>query len=196
MILIIDNYDSFVYTLAGYVTRLGFDVSVKRNDALSIADIRELSPSAILLSPGPCTPNEAGICVDLVRQLGASVPILGVCLGHQAIAEAYGGKTVKALKPMHGKKSLIHHEHSLLFKNMPSPFNAGRYHSLVIALDDNTPLNITAWTGEDVIMAVQHQVHPVFGVQFHPESILSSHGMDVLKNFLYFAQDWNKRQGQ
>ncbi len=196
MILIIDNYDSFVYTLAGYVSSLGFETSVRRNDALSVEDVRQLSPDAILLSPGPCTPNEAGICIDLVQNLGAHIPILGVCLGHQAIGQAYGGQTVKAAHPMHGKASKIFHSHSALFGTMPSPFDAGRYHSLVVLLNEDSPLNVTAWTDDEVIMALQHKTHPVFGVQFHPESILSSHGMDVLKNFLYFAQDWNQRQGR
>ncbi len=195
MILIIDNYDSFVYTLAGYVKTLGYAVDVRRNDALTVQEVRDLSPEAVILSPGPCTPNEAGICVELVRDLGASIPMLGVCLGHQAIGEAYGGRTVKAPKPVHGKISAILHDGSSLFKDIPSPFEAARYHSLVVDLDDSSPLHVTARTGDDVIMAVQHAEHPVFGVQFHPESILSAHGMDVLENFLYGARDWNQRQG-
>lgn len=196
MILIIDNYDSFVYTLAGYVTTLGFAVDVCRNDSLSVQDIEDLSPEAIIISPGPCTPSEAGICVDLVRKLGNHIPMLGVCLGHQAIGEAYGGQIVKAPKPVHGKTSAIHHDGSALFRNVLSPFDAARYHSLVIQLGQDSPMTVTAHTDDNIIMAVQHKEHPVYGVQFHPESILSAHGMDVLENFLYGARDWNKRQGR
>ncbi len=194
MILLIDNYDSFVYTLAGYVKTLNHTVEVKRNDAVSVDEVKSLSPTAIILSPGPCTPHEAGICIDLVRDLGAFIPILGVCLGHQAIGEAYGGQTVKAPKPIHGKTSSIMHDRSVLFRNIPNPFEAARYHSLMTDLGESPPLHVTARTDDDVIMAMQHESQPVFGVQFHPESILSQHGMDVLANFLYLAQNWNKKR--
>lgn len=192
MILVIDNYDSFVHTLAGYIHKLGYKTSLKRNDEITLDDIERLTPAAIMISPGPCTPQDSGICIELIKTFGASIPILGVCLGHQAIGESYGGRTIKTT-PMHGKASEIQHNNAPLFQNIPSPFTAGRYHSLITDLPEHCPLNVTAWTTDNIIMAVQHESHPVFGVQFHPESILTDQGIDVLKNFLYFAVDWNKR---
>lgn len=188
MILIIDNYDSFVYTLARYVQKLGGEAIVKRNDEISIDEIIALAPQAIILSPGPCAPDQAGICIELVRQLGSSTPILGVCLGHQAIGEAYGGSTIRAQKPVHGKSGIINHDGSGLFNNLPPEFEAGRYHSLVTDLTNCDQLKVTATSkGADEIMAIQHVEHPVFGVQFHPESILTENGLEIISNFLNFA---------
>ena len=191
MILIIDNYDSFVYTLAGYVQKLGVQTIVKRNDKISLKEIEKLSPNAIIISPGPCTPKDAGICIEIIKQFGKKTPILGVCLGHQAICEAYGGKTIAAKKPTHGKASKIEHDNSVLFNNIPSPINAGRYHSLINDLGLCKELRITALSSEDEIMAVQHIEHPVFGVQFHPESTLTPKGIDIIKNFLNYAKNWH-----
>src|SRR6185503_12466071 len=169
MILLIDNYDSFVYNLARYVRELGHDALVRRHDATSIAEIAALGPSHIILSPGPCTPAEAGISTEVVRRLGATIPILGVCLGHQCIGAAYGGEIVRAGQPMHGKTSMIHHRGEGLLSGLPAPFRATRYHSLVIApasMPDE--LEVTATSEDGEIMAVQHRRHPVHGVQFHP----------------------------
>ena len=189
MILLIDNYDSFVYNLARYLEELGREVSVIRNDALSVDEIRELKPAAIVVSPGPCTPNEAGISLELIERLGPDVPILGVCLGHQAIGQVYGGTVTRALKPVHGKTSAIEHDGRGLFAGLPSPFRVTRYHSLVVDLEDqnNVPLQVQATTSEGEIMAFRHQKYPVFGVQFHPEAILSEHGHALLDNFLQQA---------
>ncbi len=191
MILIIDNYDSFVYTLAGYVQRLGMQTLVKRNDKIGLEEIEDLSPSAIIISPGPCTPKDAGICIEIIKQFGKNIPILGVCLGHQAVGEAYGGKTIAAKKPIHGKASKIEHDNSVLFQNIPSPIKAGRYHSLVNDLSMCKELRITAISNEGDIMAIQHIQHPVFGVQFHPESTLTPMGIDIIKNFLNYAKNWH-----
>ncbi len=191
MILIIDNYDSFVYTLAGYVQRLGMQTLVKRNDKIGLEEIEDLSPSAIIISPGPCTPKDAGICIEIIKQFGKNIPILGVCLGHQAVGEAYGGKTIAAKKPIHGKASKIEHDNSVLFQNIPSPIKAGRYHSLVNDLSMCKELRITAISNEGEIMAIQHIQHPVFGVQFHPESTLTPMGIDIIKNFLNYAKNWH-----
>lgn len=185
MLLVIDNYDSFVYNLVRYARELGAEVQVARNDALDLDGVRALRPSHVLLSPGPQTPREAGICVELVRQLGAQIPVLGVCLGHQCIGEAFGGRTVRARRPMHGKASPVWHTGEGLFAGLPNPFQAGRYHSLVIdpeTLPDE--LLVTARSAEGEIMAVQHRDWPVFGVQFHPESVLTEHGYDLLRAFL------------
>jgi anthranilate synthase component 2 len=190
MILMIDNYDSFTYNLVQYLGELGADVEVYRNDALSVEQVAELEPERIVLSPGPCTPNEAGICVQLIQELGGAIPILGVCLGHQAIGQAYGGRIVHAGQVMHGKVSAIQHKGLGVFRNIPPAFEATRYHSLVIdkgALPDC--LEVTAWTedgrgGIEEIMGVRHKTLPVEGVQFHPESILTQHGHALLKNFL------------
>ena len=189
-VLMLDNYDSFTYNLVQYLGELGADVQVYRNDALSVAQVAEMAPERIVISPGPCTPNEAGISVDLIRELGGRTPILGVCLGHQAIGQAYGGHIVHAGQVMHGKVSNIRHRGEGVFRELPDGFQATRYHSLVIdkqSLPDC--LDVTAWTvdergGMEEIMGVRHKTLPVEGVQFHPESILTQHGHDLLRNFL------------
>ena len=181
----IDNYDSFTYNLVQYFGVLGCEVIVKRNDKLNTEDIRDIEPDCIVISPGPCTPNEAGVSVEVIREFYRELPILGVCLGHQSIGVAFGGKIVKAKRLMHGKTSQIYHTGKGVFKELPSPFTAVRYHSLVIdkqSLPD--VLEITAWAEDKDIMGVQHRDYPVFGIQFHPESVLSECGMDILKNFL------------
>ena len=189
----IDNYDSFTYNLVQYLQTLGAQVRVIRNDELSVAQIAALAPERIVISPGPCTPNEAGVCVDVIRELGPRVPILGVCLGHQSIGQAYGGDVVRAKTIMHGKTSRIRHGGLGVFAGLPDAYEATRYHSLVVA-QDTLPdcLEITAWTddaagGFDEIMGLRHREHPVEGVQFHPESILTEHGHALLKNFLEFV---------
>jgi len=186
MILVIDNYDSFVHNLARYVRELGGEALVRRNDALSVDDIAALAPSHIILSPGPCTPREAGISVDVVRRFGPAVPILGVCLGHQAIGAAYGADIVRAGRPVHGKTSPITHAGTGVFSGLPSPLLAARYHSLVIAPASMPPeLRVTALADDDgEIMAVEHVRHPVVGVQFHPESAASEYGYAMLDRFL------------
>jgi anthranilate synthase component II len=186
MILLIDNYDSFVYNLARYVRELGETPLVRRHDAITVDEILDLEPSRIIISPGPCSPREAGISTDLVRRAGDRVPILGVCLGHQCIGAAYGGEIVRAGTPMHGKISRIHHQEAGIFAGLPSPFIATRYHSLVIA-PGSLPesLRVTATSEDGEIMAVQHAVHPVYGVQFHPESVLTEHGYRLLDHFLH-----------
>jgi anthranilate synthase/aminodeoxychorismate synthase-like glutamine amidotransferase len=189
MILLIDNYDSFVHNLARYLRRLGQETIVLRNDALDVAAIRPLRPQAIVLSPGPCTPNEAGASLSVVRELHREVPMLGVCLGHQVIAQALGGRIVRAAEPMHGRSSEISHSRTGLFANLPSPMRVGRYHSLV-AEEATLPadLMVTARSRCDgLIMAFAHRTSPVFGVQFHPESILTEHGYGLLSNFLRLA---------
>ena len=185
MILLIDNYDSFVFNLARYVAELGEAPVVQRNDALTLDEIAALAPSHIIISPGPCTPNEAGISLDLIRRFGPTIPLFGVCLGHQAIGQAYGAEVVRARKPMHGKTSPIHHRGTSVFTGLPSPFTATRYHSLVIA-PESLPesLEVTATTDDGEIMGVQHREHPVTGVQFHPESVLTEHGYRMLDWFL------------
>jgi anthranilate synthase component 2 len=187
MILLIDNYDSFVYNLARYVRELGEDAVVRRNDALTVDDVVRLAPSHVILSPGPCTPAEAGISNELVRRLGPTIPILGVCLGHQCIGAAYGGAIVRAGRPMHGKASPIVHDGTGLFAALPSPFWAARYHSLVIAPATlPASLRVVATAGDDgAIMAVVHREHPVVGVQFHPESALTEYGYAMLDHFLH-----------
>ncbi|HEU4680103.1 MAG TPA: aminodeoxychorismate/anthranilate synthase component II [Gemmatimonadales bacterium] len=186
MILLIDNYDSFVYNLARYVRELGETPVVRRHDAVGIEEIIELAPSHVIISPGPCSPREAGISTELVRRVGASIPILGVCLGHQCIGAAYGGEIVRAGAPMHGKVSRIHHAGTGLFSGLPTPFSATRYHSLVIApASVPASLQVTATSEDGEIMAVQHVKHPVYGVQFHPESVLTEHGYRLLDHFLH-----------
>jgi anthranilate synthase/aminodeoxychorismate synthase-like glutamine amidotransferase len=186
MILLIDNYDSFVYNLARYVRELGETPLVRRNDQLSVDEIAERAPSHIIISPGPCSPTEAGISTELVRRLGASTPILGVCLGHQCIGAAYGGDIIRAGKPMHGKSSLIHHRGVGIFQDLPNPFRATRYHSLVIApASVPSSLEVIATAEDGEIMAVRHREHPVYGVQFHPESVLTEHGYHLLDHFLH-----------
>jgi anthranilate synthase/aminodeoxychorismate synthase-like glutamine amidotransferase len=185
MILVIDNYDSFVYNLARYVRELGAEPLVLRNDAITVEEAVRLAPSHIIISPGPCSPTEAGISTELVRRLGATTPLLGVCLGHQCIGAAYGGAIVRARRPMHGKTSRIRHTGTGIFTGLPSPFTATRYHSLVIA-PESLPqeLEAIAWSEDGEIMAVQHRRYPVTGVQFHPESVLTEYGYRMLDRFL------------
>jgi len=186
MILLLDNYDSFVYNLARYVRELGETPVVHRHDALSVDDVAAMAPSHIIISPGPCSPTEAGISTELVRRLGATVPILGVCLGHQCIGAAYGAEIVRAGRPMHGKTSLIHHRSGGLFHGLPNPFRATRYHSLVIAPASVPPeLEVLATSEDGEIMAVRHARHPVHGLQFHPESVLTEHGYRLVDHFLH-----------
>ncbi|HEY0282324.1 MAG TPA: aminodeoxychorismate/anthranilate synthase component II [Rhizomicrobium sp.] len=189
MLLLIDNYDSFTYNLFHYLGQLGADVVVKRNDEISAAEALSMHPEAMVLSPGPCTPNEAGICLELIAKANGTVPILGVCLGHQAIGQVYGGKVVRAPAPMHGKLSRIHHTGKSVFRGLNNDFVATRYHSLTIA-PESVPaaLEVTAVADDGVIMGVMHKTHPVHGVQFHPESIASENGHALLQNFLRMAQ--------
>jgi anthranilate synthase/aminodeoxychorismate synthase-like glutamine amidotransferase len=189
MILLIDNYDSFVHTLAGYVRTLGGEALVRRHDALGLDELAALAPTHLIVSPGPCGPAEAGISVEAIRRLGPTTPVLGVCLGHQCIAAAYGGRVVRAGRPMHGRTSPIRHDGSGLFAGLPSPFRATRYHSLAVeAASLPAELAVTATADDDgEIMALAHRTHPVFGVQFHPESILSEHGHALLERFLALA---------
>ena len=185
MILLLDNYDSFVHNLARYVRELGGEPLVHRNDALGVDDIARLAPSHIIISPGPCTPAEAGISTEVVRRLGPTTPVLGVCLGHQCIGAAYGAAIVRSAHPMHGKTSPIRHDGTGLFAGLPSPLTATRYHSLAIARDAvPRELRVTATAPDGEIMAVQHVAHPVHGVQFHPESVLSEYGYAMLERFL------------
>ena len=191
MILFIDNYDSFVHNLARYVGELGRDRRVERNDAITIDEISAAEPEAIIISPGPCTPNEAGISLDVVRQLGARAPILGVCLGHQCVGQVYGGEVKRAQRPVHGSTSLIHHNGESLFEGLPNPLRAARYHSLIVELPDDSELDVTATSENGEIMAVAHRRHPVFGLQFHPESVLTEHGHAQLANFFRFTDHWH-----
>ena len=188
MILVIDNYDSFVHNLARYLRELGHETEVVRNDAIDVAAILARRPSHIVISPGPCTPSEAGVSVEVIRKLGTRIPILGVCLGHQCIGQAYGGRVVRARRPMHGRTSLVRHVGEGVFSGLPNPLQATRYHSLVV-LPDGLPetLVATAYSEEGEIMALRHREHPVVGVQFHPEAVLTEHGHDLLRNFLSSA---------
>lgn len=185
MLLVIDNYDSFTYNLVQYFGEMGIEPTVRRNDEIDVEGVKALHPERIVISPGPCTPREAGISCDVVRELGASTPILGVCLGHQCIGQVYGGEVVRAGRLMHGKTSPIEHGGRGVFRDLPNPFEATRYHSLIVR-PESLPdcLEITAETAEKEIMGLQHKDHPVHGVQFHPESILTQHGKQILKNFL------------
>jgi len=192
MILVIDNYDSFVYNLARYVERLGTSCEVVRNDAITLDEIEHRAPEAIVISPGPCSPQEAGISIDVVRRFGANIPILGVCLGHQAIGEAYGGITQKASKPVHGKATSITHDNSALFDGLPNPIKVGRYHSLITELPENCDLAVSATSDKEEIMAMQHYAHPVYGVQFHPESVLTAQGLDLMRNFIQLSGQFNR----
>lgn len=185
MLLMIDNYDSFTYNLVQYLGELGQDIRVFRNDKISIAEIKQLNPEKIVISPGPCTPNEAGISVKVVKEFTGKIPILGVCLGHQSIGSAYGGDIINAPRLMHGKTSVIHHDGRTIFNGLPNPFEATRYHSLVIKKETLPAcLEISAWTDRDEIMGVRHKEFAVEGVQFHPESILTRVGKNLLRNFL------------
>lgn len=185
MLLMIDNYDSFTYNLVQYLGELGQEVQVYRNDEIDLAKIKSLNPQHIVISPGPCTPNEAGISVPLIHEFAGKIPLLGVCLGHQSIGQAFGGNIIKAKTLMHGKTSQIHHTSKGVFSNLPNPYTATRYHSLVIERDSIPDcLEITAWTDDGEIMGVKHKTLAVEGVQFHPESILTQHGHALLENFL------------
>lgn len=194
MILMIDNYDSFTYNLVHYLAELGEEVVVHRNDKIELEDIGKLNPDMMVVSPGPCTPKEAGISVDAIKEFAGRMPILGVCLGHQSVAYAYGAEIVRADRLLHGKTSEIHHDGKTIYKNIPDPFEATRYHSLLInkkSLPD--VFEITAWTDEGEIMGIRHKEHLIEGVQFHPESILTKHGKDLLKNFITIAKKKNSR---
>lgn len=185
MILLIDNYDSFTYNLYQYLCELGADVKVVRNDEITIEEVREMAPEKIVVSPGPKTPDKAGISAEVVKEFGTTIPMLGVCLGHQCIGYAYGGKVAGAGEIMHGKTSQIFHDGQGVYKGLPNPFEAIRYHSLAVYKEDlPDDLKVTAWTEEGVIMGVRHKKHPVEGIQFHPESIMTKVGHDLLRNFL------------
>ncbi len=185
MLLMIDNYDSFTYNLVQYLGELGQDLKVYRNNKITIAEIEEMKPERIVISPGPCTPKEAGISIDLILNYAGKLPILGVCLGHQSIGEAFGGDVIRAPYLMHGKTSMIHHDGKTIFSGLPNPFEATRYHSLIIRRDTlPRSLEISAWTEDGIIMGVRHKQFKVEGVQFHPESILTNVGKDLLRNFL------------
>jgi anthranilate synthase component 2 len=197
MILLIDNYDSFTFNLVHYLGGLGAKVAVHRNNKISVEDALASAPEAIVLSPGPCTPNEAGICLDLIGQASPAIPILGVCLGHQAIGQAFGGKVIRAPVLVHGKLSEIGHTGEGVFRGINGAFRATRYHSLIVDRN-NLPQDIviTAQTADDLIMGLRHRTLPVHGVQFHPESIASEHGHLILKNFLDIAAQWNAATGR
>ncbi|MFZ5596183.1 MAG: anthranilate synthase component II [Bacillota bacterium] len=185
MVLVIDNYDSFVYNIVQYLREMGVEVLVRRNDGIDCAAVERMNPGHIIISPGPCTPDEAGISLELVRRFAGKIPILGVCLGHQVIGQAFGGRVVRAARPMHGKTSVIHHDGKGVFGEIPSPLAVGRYHSLVVG-PEGLPgcLEVSALAGSGEIMGLRHRNYPVEGVQFHPESILTMHGKQMLANFL------------
>jgi anthranilate synthase component 2 len=196
MVVLIDNYDSFTFNLFHYLGGLGADVIVHRNDKISVADVMASQPDAIVLSPGPCTPNEAGICLALIEKAAATIPILGVCLGHQAIGQAFGGKVVRAA-PIHGKVSEVKHSGTGIFRGINGPLKATRYHSLVVERPSMpAALKVNAETGDRLVMGLMHETLPVHGVQFHPESIASEHGHLMLKNFLDVAAAWNAKRGR
>ena len=191
-VTLIDNYDSFTFNLVHYFGQLGANVTVHRNDSVSVLDVIQAAPDAIVLSPGPCTPHEAGICMDLIRSASETIPIFGVCLGHQSIGEVFGGDVVRAPLPIHGKMATIHHTGATVFRGIDGPFQATRYHSLVVKRETLPDcLQITAQTPDDLIMALSHKTRPLHGVQFHPESITSQHGHKILRNFLDLADEWN-----
>jgi anthranilate synthase component 2 len=197
MIVLIDNYDSFTFNLVHYLGGLGADVVVHRNDKISTAEVMAAQPEGIVLSPGPCTPNEAGICLDLIAKAAGTIPILGVCLGHQAIGQAFGGKVVRAPLPVHGKLSDIRHTNSGVFRGINGPFKATRYHSLVVERATlPRDLTVNAETDDGLVMGLAHDSLPVHGVQFHPESIASEHGHLMLSNFLELAAAWNAKRGR
>jgi anthranilate synthase component 2 len=190
LILVIDNYDSFTYNLVQYLGELGAELSVRRNDAISVDEISALKPKAIVISPGPGIPSNAGVSVPLIRRHGSEIPILGVCLGHQAIAEAYGGEVVRAARVMHGKTSLVEHDQTGLFSGLPNPLEVMRYHSLVVepkTLPSELEITARACDDRSEIHAIRHRKHPVWGVQFHPESVMTAHGRGLLRNFLDLA---------
>lgn len=193
MLLMIDNYDSFTYNLVQYFGELGEEIEVFRNDKISIPEIEKLNPEMLVISPGPGTPKNAGISLDLIKHFKGKIPILGVCLGHQCIGEAFGGRIVPAPRLMHGKTSLIHHDGKEIFKGLPNPFEATRYHSLIIE-KESVPecLEINAWTKEQEIMGIKHKRYLMIGVQFHPESILTNEGKQLLKNFLILSRKYKK----
>ncbi|HTI13550.1 MAG TPA: aminodeoxychorismate/anthranilate synthase component II [Dictyobacter sp.] len=185
MLLLIDNYDSFTFNLYQYLGELGADIVVKRNDQVTLTEIDEMQPDYIVVSPGPCTPKEAGISCDVIATFGAHIPILGVCLGHQSIGQVYGGKVIRAAEPMHGKTSQMYHQGQGIFRNLPQAFEANRYHSLIVERETLPDiLEITASTEDGIIMGLKHRTYPVEGVQFHPESIMTTTGKDLLRNFL------------
>ncbi len=194
-VTLIDNYDSFTWNLFHDLGVLGADVSVRRNDEVTVAEVLDDGPDAIVLSPGPCSPREAGICIDLIKAAASSIPLFGVCLGHQAIGDAYGAVVARASTPMHGKVSTIQHGGQTVFRGINGPFQATRYHSLVVERDSMPDdLAVTAETGDGAVMGLSHRLHPVRGVQFHPESIGSEHGHLIFKNFLDLAAAWNARR--
>lgn len=192
MILIIDNYDSFVHNLARYISLSGCAFTIVRNDEMSVQEIEDMAPDALVISPGPCAPVHAGICVEAIRSLGHTLPILGVCLGHQCIGEAYGAPTIRAPEPVHGQSTQITHRNSGLFSGLPSPMEVGRYHSLAVEWRDDLPLIPDAETKDGQVMALHHEQYPVYGVQFHPESILTRYGMEIVKNFKTIVETWHK----
>ncbi len=195
MILMIDNYDSFTYNLVQYLGELGEELVVKRNDAVTLQRIARLRPSSIVISPGPGRPGDAGISKDLITKFAGTIPILGVCLGHQWIGEVFGGEVVRAARLMHGKTSRIYHTRTTLFKGLPRPFDATRYHSLILKREScPSVLRVTAWTSDREIMGIQHRRLPVYGVQFHPDSILTPVGKDLLRNFLTLARAFRRRR--
>ena len=195
MILMIDNYDSFTYNLVQYLGELGEELLVKRNDAVTLQAIARLRPSSIVISPGPGRPADAGISNDLITKFAGKIPILGVCLGHQCVGEVFGGEVVRAARLMHGKTSRIYHTRTTLFKGLPRPFDATRYHSLILKRESCPRiLRVTAWTSDREIMGIQHRRLPVYGVQFHPESILTAAGKDLLRNFLTLARAFRRRR--
>jgi anthranilate synthase/aminodeoxychorismate synthase-like glutamine amidotransferase len=194
MILLIDNYDSFTFNLVHFFGDLGATCVVRRNDTLTPNEALAMQPEAIVLSPGPCTPTEAGICLDLVNAAAGKIPMLGVCLGHQAIGQAFGGDVIRGPAPVHGKTSPVHHLDSDIFAGIPNPFTATRYHSLIVAAETLPgTLQATAWTEQKIIMGMRHKTYPIFGVQFHPESIATSHGHEILENFLDIVRGRNAR---
>ena len=197
MILVIDNYDSFTYNLVQVMGEMGADLRVERNDAVTLTDVREMAPSHVVISPGPGTPDDSGVSLDIIREMGAKTPVLGVCLGHQAIGQVYGGEVSRASRLMHGKISNMYHNGDPLFTGVPSPFQATRYHSLIVAEPLPPDLRVTSFTEEGEVMALRHRKHPVMGVQFHPESILTTFGPRILRNFLenrYLAVHDNQEQ--
>lgn len=189
-LLILDNYDSFVFNIVRYCEELGASATVKRNDAVTLDHVRALNPDAIILSPGPCGPNEAGLSVPVIHEFSGQIPIFGVCLGHQCIGAAFGGAVVRAKTPMHGRSSSILHDGQGVFAKLPNPFDAGRYHSLIVELSESSELDVTARSPDGEIMGLSHRTHPTHGVQFHPESVLTTHGYEVIGNFLSLANEF------